>query len=82
MHEHIKPKQCKHELKHCAHCDVVYCEKCKKEWKETGKQYDLWEKFKQQEWNKPAKQTIPFQPDYRLPGNGVFMCSHDSHTKG
>ena len=29
MHNHDK---CKHELKYCDICDVVYCEKCKKEW--------------------------------------------------
>lgn len=36
MHEHI----CKHELKHCPVCDVVYCEKCGREWgKESIKWY-------------------------------------------
>lgn len=30
MHDH-KPK-CKHELEHCQHCDVVYCQKCGREW--------------------------------------------------
>lgn len=30
MHEH---KECEHpKLKHCAKCDVVYCNSCKKEW--------------------------------------------------
>jgi len=33
MHEHIEPKDCEHELQYCKKCDVVYCEKCKKEWK-------------------------------------------------
>lgn len=33
MHDHIK---CNHELKHCADCDVVYCEKCKTEWFYNG----------------------------------------------
>ena len=23
---------CEHNLKYCAKCDVVYCEKCSKEW--------------------------------------------------
>jgi hypothetical protein len=23
---------CEHNLKHCAHCDVVYCTKCHREW--------------------------------------------------
>lgn len=29
MHEH---DGCKHKLKYCEHCDVVYCGKCKREW--------------------------------------------------
>ena len=29
MHEHDR---CEHELKYCKICDVVYCEKCYKEW--------------------------------------------------
>lgn len=29
MHEH---KECQHELKYCTKCDVVYCDKCNKEW--------------------------------------------------
>jgi len=28
MHDHC----CNHNLKHCPVCDVVYCDKCKKEW--------------------------------------------------
>ena len=29
MHNHDK---CKHELEYCDICDVVYCEKCQREW--------------------------------------------------
>lgn len=29
MHQH---EECEHELKYCSKCDVVYCEKCGKEW--------------------------------------------------
>lgn len=29
MHEH---NECEHELKYCKKCDVVYCEKCGREW--------------------------------------------------
>jgi len=36
MHEHLPPTICAHELKHCSHCDVVYCEKCKREWKQMA----------------------------------------------
>ena len=31
-HDHTKPNECKHSLKHCEDCDIVYCEKCEKEW--------------------------------------------------
>lgn len=31
MHEYTD-KKCEHELQHCTHCDVVFCEKCKTEW--------------------------------------------------
>lgn len=31
MHEH-KSTKCEHELQHCSHCNVVFCEKCKTEW--------------------------------------------------
>ncbi len=30
MHEH---NDYSHELKHCEYCDVVYCTKCKREWR-------------------------------------------------
>ena len=33
MHEHPEKAPCVHELQHCAHCDVVFCPKCKREWK-------------------------------------------------
>lgn len=33
MHEHPE-KKCAHTLKFCEHCDVVFCQKCKREWKE------------------------------------------------
>jgi hypothetical protein len=29
-HDHVK--ECTHELKVCAECDVAYCTKCEKEW--------------------------------------------------
>lgn len=31
MHEH-KEKQCKHKLRLCTHCDIVFCLLCEKEW--------------------------------------------------
>lgn len=32
MHEHT---ECSHDLKFCYKCDVVYCEKCKSEWRKS-----------------------------------------------
>ena len=29
MHDHC---ECEHELKYCKKCDVVYCQKCGREW--------------------------------------------------
>ncbi|GAG40375.1 unnamed protein product, partial [marine sediment metagenome] len=42
MHEHIDQKECEHILKYCKKCDVVYCEKCKSEWKKTGTTFSTW----------------------------------------
>lgn len=30
MHEH---NDCEHKLEYCKICDIVYCKKCKKEWR-------------------------------------------------
>jgi hypothetical protein len=62
MHEHTEPKKCKHELNHCTHCDMVYCEKCKEEWENQSKKYKLPEYFP---WKKK-----PFYEEYKL-------CNHD-----
>ncbi len=36
MHKHKKPEICKHTLELCLDCDVVFCDRCQKEWgKET-----------------------------------------------
>ncbi len=32
MHEHVD-LSCDHVLKFCKKCDIVYCEKCRLEWK-------------------------------------------------
>jgi len=39
MHIHSK---CNHELKYCEQCDIVYCEKCNKEWKKEIYSYSTW----------------------------------------
>lgn len=33
MHNHPQPTTCDHKLEFCEHCNTVYCEKCKEEWK-------------------------------------------------
>lgn len=55
MHEHTEPKKCKHEIKYCTHCDTVYCEKCKDEWKKQQfpTVYVGDTLSKEQKWNSP-----------------------------
>ena len=36
MHDH---KHCHHVLQYCEHCDVAYCEKCGKEWRNRPHYY-------------------------------------------
>jgi hypothetical protein len=57
MHEHPTPKPCKHELKFCEHCDTVYCEKCKTEWKKEASFAD------QLQGLGKAKPWMPTRPD-------------------
>jgi hypothetical protein len=60
MHEHPE-RSCEHTLKHCAHCDVVFCEKCKREWKQPKVDMSgLRDYFQQQE--PPRKWPAPQQP--------------------
>lgn len=40
-HNHTLPVKCDHELKHCDHCDAVFCEKCDREWKRGTNQADM-----------------------------------------
>lgn len=72
MHEHKKPKECKHELKHCTHCDVVYCSKCQREWgKDT---VDDWMKRMVQVENKnPDYEPLP-KPYWK---ENIMLCKHE-----
>ena len=68
MHEHSYIG-CEHELKHCKHCDVVYCEKCQREWKQQaflgGLQNSPWQKsIGGPQWPPPS-----FPP-------GKILCQH------
>lgn len=58
MHEHKKLKECKHELKHCTHCDVVYCSKCQREWGKDTLQ-GLIDRKDQWDYNRITKGPIP-----------------------
>lgn len=69
MHEHIEPKKCKHELKYCAKCDEVYCEKCGEQWSKP---------FIPNTFVGDILDKKPFTP-YWKEGN-IMMCSHRSST--
>jgi hypothetical protein len=66
MHEHAEPQTCKHELKHCKKCDVVYCEKCKKEWSTSMTFTNPW----------PTTGTL--YPYYTI-GDGNVSFTHGNH---
>lgn len=53
---------CDHKMKHCAHCDVAYCEKCGKEWgnKTYGTLQPNWPPY------------TPYVGD--PPGGGMVLC--------
>lgn len=63
MHEHAD-KKCEHELKFCAHCDTVYCEKCKREWKTPVSVFDSRLKDYVDAYNNErAKKDRPYRGD-------------------
>jgi hypothetical protein len=87
MHEHLPPTICAHELKHCSHCDVVYCEKCKHEWKTPSamgtfpnyppgvRRADPWTTRQHEQWNREDQEAT--RRKYQsLIGDGAVLCSH------
>ncbi len=63
MHEH---NDCNHTLKHCSHCDVVYCSKCKREWGQKETIYvDRWHSPNWYVWPTWI-QTTPKWSDYQI----------------
>ena len=67
MHEHSYIG-CEHELKHCSHCDVVYCEKCRREWKQTAAINTDWFKgWRTEDQYRPQQQQWPTQPPFINP---------------
>lgn len=72
MHEHKKPKPCKHELKFCDHCDTVYCEKCQNEWKKN--QGINWRDLIEKEEHN--KKQLPWKSPYQQ----IYMSVKESHN--
>ena len=68
MHEHSYIG-CSHELKHCSHCDVVFCEKCRREWKQQATLGYQWNTYLQQ---RAQQQYLPKPPAFV----GQVLCSH------
>lgn len=80
MHEHEPPAICAHELKFCVHCNVVYCEKCKQEWKQQSVSA-LLDRYA---WPKAIGDgAIPYRPKrtewgtpYQSKREDVILCTH------
>lgn len=70
MHEHSYIG-CEHELKHCKHCDVVYCNKCSHEWATKAADF-IRDYFKPS----PYKSNPPpyLSPQWSKPD--VILCNH------
>jgi hypothetical protein len=85
-HDHVEPAPCEHVLKHCAKCDVAYCEKCNKEWPAEKVEPDLqkmreWmekREYERHPYSPPVIPQWPLAPPPRYPG--VVYCSHQQHT--
>ena len=71
MHEH---NNCEHELKYCRVCDVVYCEKCRREWKKDGYTYF----YPQTTWAYPQTTTGSYtiSNQTKCASSGCNMHSH------
>ena len=72
MHEHYG---CRHELKHCEICDVIYCEKCGKEWGTHNHYHAKWI------WN-PYEVTIsPYTTPVKSPWDyGTINVSYSDNV--
>lgn len=67
-HDHTPPKGCKHELKHCTHCDTVYCTKCDIEWSRLN--FDILKEIEKKSW---PKEQAPFRPRWQDDPN-IVLC--------
>lgn len=63
-HNHHDTHDCVHSLRYCKHCDVVYCEKCWKEWKNNN--YTWWYGYN----NYSSGGSTPTYKD------GTVYCNH------
>lgn len=51
MTHNSHPQKCKHELEYCEQCNVVFCKKCKEEWKKEMTSFS---------YTSPATSTWPY----------------------
>jgi len=63
MHIH---DSCDHSLKYCAHCDVVYCTKCHREWGHQSWSY----------WKYPTWSTNQFLCSTTGNADTTTTCAH------
>ncbi len=71
MHSH--DCGCNHELRYCAHCDVVYCVKCKREW---GQYYNYQWPYKWYYCGGSSLSAIATTPNYTSQVSSTTVCSH------
>jgi hypothetical protein len=76
-HDHVK--ECAHELKVCAECDVAYCKKCEKEWGApcTLNHY-LWTYTSPNVW--PDTGTVPYGTSITVSNEPNIYSSSAAHA--
>lgn len=76
MHEHVEPKPCDHEFSFCQKCDVVFCKKCKGEWKRAMKHaHDVLRAMENQLKQMPLKNPYGYnEPQPYVIGKKSVQC--------
>lgn len=70
MGKHNHSCGCKHLLRHCSHCDVVYCLRCGQEWGHYYNKY--W-------WpTSPLQTYCGGTTDISVSDSNVATCKHDN----
>lgn len=67
---------CNHELKHCEICDVVYCTKCSKEWKQDWAYTWTYPSCYVTGTTSGGTLTLASGGTLTLDGNNTANCSH------